>query len=161
MGEVKRTRRRRLIQFERKGFKGILTKCSPELAEKFRSYILEGLPVAKICDLLGIPMRTYSYWLERGQEYISAEESEIEDDWTDRQKQNGERMSNFYRTIRAAQAEWQLNILREDVNTRDYHYWMRAMSVLERRDRKHWARPTASREEELKEPSVKLDPSFL
>lgn len=111
-------------------WRGRNTKCTPELIERLCGYLREGLPIVHACALVGISDVTYRNWIHQGQAYLQSGDIP-----------QHEILGEFLLALKRAFAEWQLGILREELNGPQYRPgWAKSMTMLERRDRSHWGR---------------------
>ena len=112
-------------------------KLSSEVIETFVELILEGLPIMKVCDYLGLSHDTYYQWKQKGEEYVRDLDNGVKPVHPTYQV-----YAIFNRAATRALAEWQLNIHRRSMQTDSKHsnMWIRDMTQLERRDRKNWSK---------------------
>jgi len=99
--------------------------------------ILEGLPVNRSCDYLGISEQSFYTWKSKGEEYLRAVcEGK-------KPKNKGDEIHGlFVQAVVRAKATWQLEILRRSmqIESPKSSMWIRDMTLLERRDRANWSR---------------------
>ena len=113
--------------------RGRNTKCTRLLIGEICHYLLQSLPIGKCCDLVGISEVSYYVWKEKGEAYLKNGDPH-----------HHEIYGEFVLEVRAATAQWQLNILQQELNPTSYNPgWIKAMTMLERRDRAHWGRSDA------------------
>jgi hypothetical protein len=119
---------------------------SDKIIADFCKLIRQGLPADGVCDYLGINPATYYHWLAKGKLYEAGDEEPKE----------FAVYGKFVRAFRKATAAYRLKVTRGA--HRDSNYWVRDVTILERRDRKTWGKnePPGGSEEE-RDP----DDSFL
>ena len=147
--EVKPKRKRTPLISLHQMYQGRNTKCTPKLIDEMVEAIGMALPITKCCDLVGISDVTHRTWLEKGQEYL--------DNGGD---PNHEIYGEYLLRVKRALAEWQLTVLREELNGPAYRPgWAKSMTMLERRDRDNWGRHEKKNTEEQGKPLP--DEAFL
>ena len=133
-----RTRKNKTIRYIRMRRKiGPMSKISEKLIARCVELILEGLPINRSCDYLGITQDAFYDWKQRGEKYLQ----EI---YTGRKPEYPEYeiFGLFVNCVVRAKAEWQLELLRrsmQDESTKS-SMWIRDMTLMERRDRSNWGR---------------------
>lgn len=130
-------------------------KMTDALLTECVELILEGLPVNKTCDYLGIPEQTFYRWRTKGEKYL-------------RDIAEGEKPDNpdhvlygiFVQSVVRAKAEWQLGVIRRSMQTKSKHtsLWVRDMTMLERRDRANWGR---SEQIQVSDAAILPDEAYL
>lgn len=112
-------------------------KLTDKLIGEFEELILEGLPINKCCDYLGVSKTAFFEWKKKGEDYIQ----QLDRGETPERPED-EMYALFLQATSKAFAEWQLNIHRRSMQTRSKYssMWVRDMTQLERRDRENWSR---------------------
>lgn len=126
------------------------TKITPEVLKIFEENLALGLPQMHCCSLAGISHDTFFRWLERGR--LLSEAPQPEDD-------SQEQYLEFWIVVNQAQAMFQVTKLRGSLTSERFNpNWVRDMTMLERRDRKHWGR---SQELDVRTGEIAPDEKFL
>lgn len=112
-------------------------KLSEELIVEFVKVILEGLPIEKCCDYLGVSRQAYYEWKVRGEKFLFKRDSGAKPEHPD-----DELHAIFVQSVSRAEASWQLDKHRNSLqnNSKNKSDWVRDITQLERRDRRHWSR---------------------
>lgn len=113
------------------------TTLDDDTIEAFCDLVREGLPADGVCDYMGIPNVTYWTWIKHGVEYLEGGGGPA-----------GHAIyGKFCLMFRKATAEHRLQLVREATSRRrtrktdkNRNNWMRALAILERRDRKTFSR---------------------
>lgn len=110
-------------------------KLTDKLIEECCELVLEGLPIMRVCDYLGISNATYYDWKDRGERYLNQQYSDAGPQYPE-----DESYAVFVQAVVRSKAEWQLAILRRSFGSLNKATWIRDMTMMERRDRAHWGR---------------------
>lgn len=121
------TMKRLRIKGEASTVAGAPTKLTADLIDHFTDLIIRGLPIDGVCDYLSINPTTFWMWVHRGERRLGGE--------TGVKSIYGE----FLVSIRQAGAEYRLMLV-DRMHTTHSNLWTRDMAILERRDRKNFAR---------------------
>jgi hypothetical protein len=109
------------------------SKCTKELTDRFCGLIERGLPGDGCCDYLGISRTAFHVWIDKGSRYLDGGLEPAE--W----KVYG----YFVNRYRKALAAYRLTIT-DDLHGRELleknKGWVRAITLLERRDRRNYGR---------------------
>lgn len=99
-----------------------------KLAKQVCRYVKMGLPTDACCDLLGIAPTTWYLWRAKGEKYING----------DGEPAHYRKYGMFVAMLRKAMAEYRLGLNMKLHG--DEGDWVQAMTILERRDRRHFSR---------------------
>jgi len=110
-------------------------KLTDKLIEECVELVLEGLPIERVCDYLSISTACYYAWKDRGERYLNQLHESRGVEYPD----DGD-CAVFVQAVVRAKAKWQLGILRRSFGEKNKATWIRDMTMMERRDRKHWGR---------------------
>ena len=116
-------------------------ECTLELVDKLSMYVQMGMPVDRACDLCGVSRERYSKWIKFGEDYLEAPEREYEL-MSEADRERGEVYAALYLGTTSAAAMFLRNV-QDDLKESTGRMWKRAISVLERRDPRNWARVRA------------------
>lgn len=112
-------------------------KISERLIKNCVELILEGLPINRTCDYLGITQDSYYDWRKKGEKWLLETDSGQKPEFPEY-----EIHALFVNCVVKARAEWQLEILRRSMqdDSKKSSMWIRDMTLMERRDRENWGR---------------------
>lgn len=114
---------------------GKARKLTDKLIEECCELILEGLPIERTCDYLGISRAAYYQWKERGERFLNQLHDKSGPDYPE-----DESYAVFVQAVVRSKAEWQLALLRRSFGEKNKATWVRDMTMMERRDRQNWGR---------------------
>lgn len=116
---------------------GVMPKLNEKLIQECVELILEGLPINRTCDYLGITQDSFYDWKARGEKWLREIHAGQEPEYPEY-----ELHGLFVQCVVRAKAEWQLEIQRRSMQIKSKHssMWIRDMTLLERRDRGNWGR---------------------
>lgn len=116
------------------GGRAYIRRLTPDLTKRLCELLKEGLPREPAsCLLQVLPMQLYR-WLDNGQAYLDAVYNGRRPD------KDHQADADFLVAIKKAEAEWQHSLIKRSFQNRAASMWVRDMTMLERRDRKHWSR---------------------
>ena len=122
--------------------------CTREIIDEFSSYVRQSLPIMHVCAMLEMDTGTYQNWMQWGEEYLS-----------NGSNPRHEIYGEFFLAVKKAKAQWELDILNNELNGSQYRpAWVKSMTMLERRDRAHWGRTDQPNPDEAR---LHPDESFL
>jgi len=110
-------------------------KLTDKLIKECCELILEGLPIDRTCDYLGISTASYYNWKDKGERYLN----QLHDSKGPQYRED-EDCAVFVQAVVRAKATWQLEILRRSFGDQNKATWIRDMTMMERRDRPNWGR---------------------
>jgi len=121
------------------------TILNEEMIEQFCDYVARGLPFDGCCDMLGISPSTFHTWKRRGQRWLDG----------DGKPKTDEIYGVFVNSVKRAFASYRLGIV--DKMHSNSPYWVRDMTIMERRDRRNYCKsdPLGGTEDEY-EPNEKF-----
>lgn len=112
-------------------------KLTEKLIEDCVELILEGLPINRTCDYLGITQDSFYDWKQRGEKWLQEVSSGHKPEYPEY-----ELHGLFVQCVVRAKATWMLEILRRSMQnaSKKTSMWIRDMTLMERRDRSNWGR---------------------
>lgn len=130
-------------------------ECNALIKRQMVYYIEKMVPIHDACSLTGLFENTHYRWIKLGKEYIAAYEEQ--DTWPDKKNRH---FAEYFIAINRAVAEMRQTLIGRSLAPAELiPTWIRDMTILERRDRDHWARSR----EPLLDQKAEFDPdeSFL
>lgn len=127
---VQRVKLKKLPSLKRRPkFRNGPHRLDDKLISQFSRYVRKGLTFETCCELLSINYSLFLFWKRCGESYLAAEGADREP--------KDEMCARFVRQYRLAFGQY-----KEGLNDRLHNspWWRREMAILERRDRKNYAR---------------------
>lgn len=118
------------------------TKLSKGMIQQACELVAEGLPLASVWSYLGVTKMAAIAWKEKGEKFLI-------EMYTDRGPEfpEDELEAMFCMELARARATLELDLIREIRDPRKLAYWVRNMTMLERRFRENWSRSETMRVE--------------
>jgi len=102
----------------------------PEIIDQLIDLILEGLPLDQCCHVVGMSLDNLYKWKKYSQQFRD----------NNGKPEGYEKYYNAIKKLDHATGIWQLGLVRRSFGESNNPFWIRDMTILERRDRKNWGK---------------------